>query len=88
MNASVIGIFEIVKYGLSIIKNVRQILLSTVRYLHCGLTGHLVSKEDEQKLFADTQGYWETTCSRCNYPLLLRKDPADKDNEYYMLMER
>lgn len=68
--------------------NVRQILNTTIKYFRCGLTGHYVSRTDEQELFTNPAGYLRTICARCRYPLLLRRDLTDKDNDYYMLMEQ
>jgi hypothetical protein len=33
-------------------------------------------------------GSFPTVYARCNYPLLLRRDPADKEKNYYILMEK
>jgi hypothetical protein len=67
---------------------VHQLLKTSFNQIRCTLTGHDVSSEDERKLFSDPQGTLKTTCSRCHYPLLLRKDPTDKEEGTYMLMER
>jgi hypothetical protein len=70
------------------LKNVRQRLKTSLEVFRCVLTGHDVSEKEENELFAGSDGYLETKCIRCHCPLLLRKDPADKEDNYYMLMER
>lgn len=79
---------HIIKYKLERMYSVSQILRTTIKYLRCGLTGHYVSRTDEQELFDNPAGYLRTVCARCRYPLLLRRDPADRENDYYMLMEQ
>jgi len=75
------------KYKMNLVDNMRQLLRASLKHLKCILTDHVVSKEDEEELFTSPAGYLRTTCLRCLYPILLRKDPADKDNNHYMLME-
>lgn len=63
----------------------RQILQTSLRQIKCALTHHVVTEQDEDEVFR--MGTYRTKCNRCNYPLLLRVDPADEDKNYYMLIE-
>jgi hypothetical protein len=65
----------------------KQLLKTSLEQLQCVLKDHVVSDTDEDELFACPAGYLRTMCTRCQYPILLRRDPADKENEYYMLVE-
>lgn len=66
----------------------RQFLIESLKQIKCALTGHDVSMLDEENLFKCSEGYINTKCLRCEYPLLLRRDPGDKEERTYMLMER
>lgn len=72
---------------MNLVKDMRQFLRSSLRHLQCILSDHVVSSADEDELFTNPAGYLRTTCPRCNYPILLRRDPADEDDNQYMLME-
>lgn len=63
----------------------QQILQTSLRQLKCALTHHVVTEEDEDEVFRAK--FYRTKCYRCNYPLLLRLDPADEEGNYYMLIE-
>lgn len=79
---------DMVKYKIDIFSFMRQMLKSQIlNHIKCALTHHVVSSEDEDEVFTNPAEYLYTTCTRCKYPLLLRKDPADSDDNYYMLME-
>jgi hypothetical protein len=65
-----------------------QYLLSSLKQINCTLGGHDVSVEDETNLFNCQEGYLNTKCVRCNYPLLLRIDPTDLEEFTYMIMEK
>lgn len=76
------------KYVYVDIPDMKQLLkTSLLDQLQCVLTDHVVSETDEDELFANPAGFLRTMCTRCQYPILLRTDPADKEKEYYMLME-
>ena len=63
-------------------------LISSLKQINCTLSGHDVSVEDEENLFKCQEGYLNTKCVRCNYPLLLRMDPTDIEERIYMIMEK
>lgn len=65
----------------------KQFLITSLKQIKCVISGHDVSEEDESELFKSRSFYLKTKCINCNYPLLLRRDPADKEGTY-MLMER
>ena len=65
-----------------------QFMLSSLKQINCTLGGHDVSVEDETNLFNCHEGYINTNCIRCNYPLLLRIDPTDVEESTYMIMEK
>jgi hypothetical protein len=66
----------------------RQLLRTSLNQMKCALAGHIVDLDIEEELFKNPAGYLNTKCSRCNFPLVLRKDPTDKDENTYMLSER
>ena len=49
-----------------------QFLFSSLKQINCTLSGHDVSVEDEKSLFKCQEGYLNTKCVRCDYPLILR----------------
>ena len=65
-----------------------QFMLSSLKQINCTLGGHYVSVEDETNLFNCQEGYINTNCIKCNYPLLLRIDPTDVEESTYMIMEK
>ena len=65
-----------------------QFLISSLKQINCTLSGHDISAEDEENLFKFQEGYLNTKCIRCNYPLLLRMDPTDIEENTYMIMEK
>jgi phage FluMu protein Com len=77
-----------IKYKMDILNIMLQMLRQSLKPVRCVLTGHEIAKVDENELFSNKEGYLETKCARCRYPLLLRIDPADKDEDTYMIMDR
>lgn len=76
------------KYKVDIIDNMRQFLVTSLKYLKCAIVKHTVSDDAVRSLFSPARGgFIRTTCTLCHSPLLLRRDPADPDGDYYMLME-
>ena len=67
--------------------SLQQIFHTSLNQLKCALTHHTVSKENEDELYNGGLFYLKTKCCRCRYPIELRLDPADKDRNYYMLIE-
>lgn len=65
-----------------------QFLISSLKQINCTLSGHDISVEDEKNLFKCQEKYLNTKCIRCNYPLLLRMDPSDIEENTYMIMEK
>jgi len=65
-----------------------QFLISSLKQINCTLSGHDISVEDEEKLFECQEGFLNTRCIRCNYPLILRMDPTDIEENTYMIMEK
>lgn len=66
----------------------RQLLRTSLDNIKCLIRGHVVSQEDEDELFTNNNVlYLQTICTRCSYPLLLRRNPADQQEDYYMLTE-
>jgi hypothetical protein len=63
-------------------------LRTSLQYFRCALTHHNVSPDDVERLFSTDPGFIRAECTRCHSPLLLRKDPSDREGNYYMLMER
>jgi hypothetical protein len=62
---------------------------SILQYFRCALTKHHVSDDEIKKLFTSTHGgFRRTKCIRCHSPLLIRRDPADPEGDYFMLMEK
>ena len=73
---------------MGILDNMRQLLATSLKYLKCAIFKHTVSEDAVRSLFAPTRGgFIRTTCTRCHSPLLLRRDPANPEGDYYMLME-
>ena len=62
--------------------------LISSKQINCTLSGHDVSVEDEENLFKCQEGYLNTKCIRCNYPLILRIDPTDTEEYTYMILEK
>jgi predicted nucleic-acid-binding Zn-ribbon protein len=65
-----------------------QFLISSLKQINCTLSGHDISVEDEKNLFKCQEKYLNIKCIRCNYPLLLRMDPSDIEENTYMIMEK
>jgi hypothetical protein len=88
MHYTIDKIQDMVKYKVNIFNFMKQILKSQIlNHIKCALTRHIVSSDDEDELFTNPAECLYTTCVRCKYPLLLRRDPANPDDNYYMLME-
>ena len=62
--------------------------LISSKQINCTLIGHDVSVEDEENLFKCQEGYLNTKCVRCNYPLILRIDTTDTEEYTYMILEK
>lgn len=65
-----------------------QFLFSSLKQINCTLSGHDVSVEDEKSLFKCQEGYLNTKCVRCDYPLILRIDLTDTEEYTYMILEK
>jgi hypothetical protein len=77
-----------IKYKMNVVSNMLQFLKMSLNQIKCALTYHEIAQEDEDALFNEPTGTIETICARCNYPLLLRRDPTDREEGTYMIVER